>query len=247
VDARRLVFYEPNVLFDYGADTHHEALGVDNAGFSFHVYCLAASPGVPALARGRLQDLACSGQEQRVFGLAEKHCASSGAVPLLSEFGASDDLRSVGRVARLADRNMVSWQYWAYFNRDPCCERPEEGLVRDLDAPPTADNVKQDKLSLLARAYPRAVAGTPERFDFEPSSACFELTYSTAPVGGGRFTGELETEVFLPRIHYPAGYRAEVDGATVTSEGGANVLRLAALSGAGRVSLSVSPEPPQTG
>jgi endoglycosylceramidase len=191
-------------VFDYGAETHHAGLADDAAGLSFHNYCLAASPGTPHLP-GRLQDAVCARQEQRVFDQAEGHSRRTGAALLLSEFGASDDMRAVERAADLADRNMVSWQYWTYFGRDPCCERPEEGVVRDLSKPPIPENVKQEKLDVLTRPYPRAVAGTPLRYRFDRWGGLFELVYSLRPAAGGRPAAELQTEVLVPERHHPFG------------------------------------------
>ncbi len=241
VDRERLVFYEPNVLFDYGADTHHAALGDPAAGFSFHVYCLAASPGLPSL-KGRAQDVACRRQEQRVFRLAERHARRGGETLLLSEFGATDDVHNIGRVTDLADQQMVSWQYWAYWNRDPCCERPEEGLVRDLSQPPTEGNVKQDKLRALARPYPAAVAGTPERFGFDRTSARFELRYSARRADGGAFGPDSpETHLYVPPRHYPGGCAVDARGAEVVSEWGDPILRLRNDGSAKGVSVTLTP------
>src|SRR5206468_10218462 len=133
---------------------------------------------------GTVQDHVCARQEQRVFDLAERHSRRTGAALLLSEFGATDDLRKLSQSVELADRNMASWQYWAYFGRDPCCERPEEGLLRDVGDPPAGANVKQDKLDVLARPYPRAVAGTPLRWSFDRQERSFELAYVPRPPAG---------------------------------------------------------------
>jgi endoglycosylceramidase len=238
VDGRTLVFYEPNVVFDYGADTHHADLGDGAVGFSFHTYSLAASPGMPHLP-GRLQDLASRWQEQRVFDLAERHSRDVGVALLLSEFGATDDLRAVERAAALADRNMVSWQYWAYWNRDPCCERPEEGLIHDLSRPPATPNVKEEKLDVLARPYPRVIAGTPRHFGFDPDSGAFELAYSTRAADGRAFDDGLETEVLIPERQYGRGYLVGASGAEVVSEPNERVLRLVAKSGESSVAVRV--------
>jgi endoglycosylceramidase len=240
VDQRTLVFYEPNVLFDYGASTHHGALGDANTGFSFHVYCVAASPGLPRLP-GLVENRVCKKQEQRVFELAERQSRRTGDALLLSEFGATDDLRTLSRTADLADRNMMSWHYWAYYGRDPCCERPEEGVVHDLSRPPVAGNLKEGKLAVLERPYPRAVAGTPARFRFEPETRTFDLVYSTAAAGGGPLAEGLETEVYLPDRHYREGYEAKVEGARIVSDPGAGVLRLVASPRNGMVAARVSP------
>jgi endoglycosylceramidase len=250
VDEGRLVFYEPNVLFDYGSDTHHGDLRNAPAGLSFHAYCLAASPGMPAL-RGRVQDVACRAQEQRVFTLAERQSHRHGEGLLLSEFGATDDLGTIHRVAGLADRNMVSWQYWAYWNRDPSAERPYEGLLHRLSAPPEGANVKRDKLAALARPFPRAVAGTPTGFRFDPATRTLELSYSTAPPDGGGSeprkpgkageAGEAVTELFAGHLHYPRGYEVETTGATVTSGEGERIVRLEPLPGATEARVRLTP------
>lgn len=238
VDRERLVFYEPNVLFDYGADTHHEDLGDAAVGLSFHAYCVAASPGLPRLPAS-VQDPICARQEQRVFDLAERHSRRTDAALLLSEFGATDDLRKLEQTVALADRNMTSWQYWAYFGRDPCCERPEEGLVHDPAKPPDGANVKEAKLDVLARPYPRVVAGTPIRWGFDRITARFELEYAAAPTGGA-IEDDAETEIFVPLRHYRDGYDAAATGADVVSDPGEHLLRLAAVPGAERVRLSVA-------
>ena len=238
VDAERLVFYEPNVLFDYGADTHHEDLRDRAVGFSFHAYCMAASPGLPPLPVA-LQDRVCERQEQRVFDLAERHADRTGAALLLSEFGATDDLHKLAQTVGLADRNRASWQYWAYFGRDPCCERPEEGLVHDPAKPPAGANLKQDKLDVLARPYPRAVAGTPLGWTFEPGTLRFELEYLGVPPAGAALS-DRETEVFVPERHYPGGYEVTLAGAEVISDPGDRLLRLAAAPGSLRVSVKIA-------
>jgi endoglycosylceramidase len=235
LDSERIVFYEPNVLFDYGADTHHGDVGPGAAGLSFHAYCLAASPGLPAL-RGRLQDVACRAQEQRVFTLAERQSRRHGHALLLTEFGATDDVGTIKRMADLADTNMISWQYWAYWNRDPSAERPYEGLLHDLSRSPLPDNVKQDKLAALARPYPLAVAGKPSRFGFEPATGTFELAYATKPVAGGKPAEELESELFASPLHYPRGFEVEVAGAEICSDAGDPRVRLRAVEGAAEVS-----------
>ena len=239
VEPARLVFYEPNVLFDYGADTHHEDLGDPAVGLSFHAYCVAASPGMPRLP-ARVRDPICERQEQRVFDLAERHSRRTGAALLLSEFGATDDLRKLDQTVALADRNMASWQYWAYFGRDPCCERPEEGLVHDLGAPPDDANVKQDKLDVLARPYPRAVAGTPLGWSFDRAARRFELEYLTRSPAGRAFEPGAETEVFLPERHFPGKYEVDLEGGLVISAAGDRHLRLVADPGASRVRVRVS-------
>jgi endoglycosylceramidase len=127
---------------------------------------------------------------------------------------------------------MVSWQEWHYCDcADPTTSGPGvQSLVVDPAKPPRGDNVKRAKLAALARPYPRAVAGTPRSYGFDPQTKRFDLVYSTrAPAGeelGHRLPRSRLTEVFIPRIQYPDGYSVEVTGADLVSKPNARVLRL---------------------
>jgi endoglycosylceramidase len=177
-----------------------------------------------------------------VFANADKQAEETGDVPLLTEFGATDDLETLGRIVRLADAHMVGWQYWHYCGcDDPTTQGPGvQALVLDPKQPPHGENVKRQKLRLLARPYPRAVAGTPKEFGFDPDSGEFTLTYSAKAPGQATLRRGLDTEVFVPKINYPHGYAVEVKGAEVVSAPGARVLRLERDRGASEVTVTVT-------
>jgi endoglycosylceramidase len=175
---------------------------------------------------------------------ADRHSAATGDVPFLTEFGATDDLETIGRVVRLADTHMVSWQEWHYCDcADPTTSGPGvQSLVVDPHKPPSGDNVKRSKLAVLARPYPRAVAGTPQSYGFDPATKRFHLTYSSSTPSGGRLARSELTEVFLPRIQYPHGhYEVHVEGAEIVSDRRSKVLRLERDRGARSVALTVLP------
>jgi endoglycosylceramidase len=177
----------------------------------------------------------CETGEQRVFDNAETHSQSTGAALLMSEFGDLTDPVIIGRVANLADRNMVGWTYWSYL-------RGTGQIIRDPSQPPTSDNLHEDVLDVLVRPYPQAVAGTPERFGFDRDTRTFELVYATARAGGGSFPKPLQTEIRVPKRQYPRGYRANVIGGRVTSGQNADPLRVVAIPGATEVSLRLLPK-----
>ncbi len=235
VDPDTIVFYEPFAIsFNPGFGTKHGDVAVDHVGFSFHVYACPTVPGVPSSD-------ACRVTEQQVFTKAEAQSAAYGDTPLLTEFGATDDLGLLHRITELADANLVGWEYWAWWNRDPCCERPEEGIIDDPANPPTPDHLDQPKLDALVRPYPRAVAGTPLGWSWDRASRRFTLAYATAPVDGAVAPGAV-TEVWVPRRHFPDGYDVvDLHGAQVTSASDAERLELAALPGSTTVSLAVVP------
>lgn len=234
VEGRHIVFHEPHVLFNFGVETNLPDLG-RNLGFSFHDYCLTGLiAGTPPT---------CEGVEALAFDNADAYSERTGDSLILSEFGATQDIATLERIARYADEHMVSWQEWHYCGcDDPTTSGPGEiqALVKDPERPPRGANVFTAKLAALARPYPQLVAGTPKRWSFDPESRGFELTYSARRVSGsGRFRRGTSL-VFLPAIQYPRGYRVAVDGATVTSDRNAKRLLLRAKRGAARVELRVT-------
>jgi endoglycosylceramidase len=241
VDPQTLIFYEPLVTFDFGADSRHPDTGDAAAGFSFHVYCLPGALGGPGSGP------ACEPLEDLAFSNADEQSDETGDVPFLTEFGATDDPETVARIVRLADAHMVGWQWWHYCDcADPTTSGPGvQSLVIDPATPPRGDNVKREKLALLERPYPRAIAGTPRSYGFDPETRRFDLVYSTrAPAGAGlgsRLPRSELTEVYVPRIHYPDGYSVEVTGARAVSEPGARVLKLERRRRADSVTVVVTP------
>jgi endoglycosylceramidase len=231
-DPRRIVWYEPNLQFDLGAATGHGKLADPNAGFSFHNYCLAAAPGLPQLPfdpLGLCQNLG----ERLVFENARRHRERTGAALLLTEFGDTDDPAIVGRVADAADLYRVGFTAWAYIGS------PAQ-YVRDPARPPAGDNLRAAPLAALVRPYPRVVAGTPEWWRYDRARRRFGLGYRTT-LPDGRSAGVLTSELYVPRLHFPAGYRLAVTGARVVAGLGTQVVTLQNLPGAARVAVTVTP------
>ncbi len=242
-DPCRLICYEPNVAFNVGAPTHVSS-GDAQAVFSFHNYPIVENLGArvhlpqPPLAR------ADKFEAEVVFHNAEAQAARTGDALLLSEFGSTDDPEFLRRMAALADEHMVSWVEWAYCGcHDPTGANPPsvQALVYDPAKPPAGANVDEAKLRALTRAYPRAVAGTPLRWSFSSGTGHFELAYSTRPAGGGTLSPALPTEIVLPRLAYPAGYRVRVDGGRVVSADGSPVCEVIAEPGVAEVSVRITP------
>ena len=224
VDRRSLIWYEPNVLFNDGADTKVGDTGDPRAGFSFHDYCLTQGGTQSDPLRN------CDVFDDLVFQNAEDHVQDVGDTLLLTEFGATDDLDTMRQMVERADSFMVGWQHWHYCGcDDPTTSGPgdTQAIVIDPDEPPKGDNLKSEKLDVLSRPYPRRIAGTPRSFSFDSDAGVFELDYETRGPGGRRFGKNGVTKVFLPERQYPDGYAVEVEDARVLSEPGAEDLRLA--------------------
>jgi endoglycosylceramidase len=212
-DPATLIFYEPNVIFDFDAATHVPKLDDPRLGFSFHPYL--------QMAKG--------------LGMAEQHAVTTGVALFATEWGATTDVAAIRAGANLMDGAMMSWLYWAWANKTPF-DIPgmsgllpkgseNQGIVLDLGKPRLPGNVHEDRLAALARPFPRAVAGTPVRFGYDPAKRAFHLTWRPVAVGTPLAAGA-ETEIFVPSRAYPRGYEVTVTGATVTSAPDDGVLRL---------------------
>jgi len=224
-DQRHLIFYEPNLLFDFGANTTEGSSGDGDSGFSFHDYCLGAAPGLPAFP-----DLV--GACQRVgetlpIQNAEAHSASTGDALLMTEFGATDDPAIAGRVADAADQSRIGWDFWAYINEYDGTQYPSQNILLDMHKPPTPDNLNQPLLNALERAYPQVTAGTPLSYSFDPATRRFEYSYSTRAPDGRSFAGSAQpTEIFVPARYFGPGYGVALSGAEVSGGLGTSLLRL---------------------
>ncbi len=235
-DRGHLVFYEPQVLFNFDSDTNIPRLKPKRLGFSFHDYCF------PGLVAGAPTN--CGDADARVFDNADAHAATAKTALLLSEFGATADIPTLERITGLADLHMVSWQEWQYCGcEDPTTSGPGDiqALVKDPAKPPRGANVFHDKLRALARPYPQAIAGTPVSFSFDPDTRRFQLLYRTGRAAGhGRFRGGL-SEVFVPAVQYPRGYRVRVRGAALRRASGGRRLVLIGRPSARRIRLRIAP------
>jgi endoglycosylceramidase len=262
-ERQKLVWYEPNVLFNFGADSSVSGLGDKAAGFSFHIYC---TPGL-AVPPYNLQS--CEDQGEHVFQNADKHAQTTGDALMVTEFGATDDLSTIRSNVAQADRHMVSWQYWHYCE---CADPTTSGsgvqaVVVDPSQPPTGANVKQAKLDVLSEPYPQVVAGTPASYGFDPATGTFRLTYSTRGPAGKEYalpvrkrrhraaaakkrpkkrrgTKSIQTQIFVGGDHYPGGYVASVNGGGIASKPGAAVLKVVACPGRRDVAVTVRPAGP---
>jgi endoglycosylceramidase len=251
VEDQKIIWYEPNVLFNFGADTNIPALGDRAAGLSFHFYC---SPG---LATPPYNLASCDEQDDHVLANADKRAQATGDALMLSEFGATDDLATIRSNVKLADRHMVSWQYWHYCEcRDPTTTGTgTQAIVVDPSQPPSGANVKQAKLDVLAEPYPQVVAGTPTSFGFDDGTRRFTLAYSTKGPTGKNFARRVkhlkskakarkkakfrQTQIFLGQDRYPGGYSASVNGGGIASKPRAGLLRVIACPGRRKVSVTV--------
>ncbi len=92
----------------------------------------------------------------------------------------------------------------------------------------------------LVRAYPEAVAGTPETARLDARRVLTVDYRPVAPDGAAPAAGAI-TAISVPGAAYPGGYQSRVSGGRVTSAAGAGLVCVVALPGASRVEIQISP------
>ena len=155
-------------------DTFYEPVpGEHQLGFSWHNYCpdvFFESQGVPG---GDVENCGEFSRNRNRHALDQARPMH--AVPMMSEWGATDNLRAIEIDAAVADEHLMGWTHWAYkFWNDPTTADGAQGLFRD-DA--DLSSVKRAKLRRLVRTYAQATAGTPLKMRFDPGTGDFLFRY----------------------------------------------------------------------
>lgn len=239
VDPYNIVWIEPQVLFEFGAQSHLGKRPIidDQIGFSWHNYCIAA----PVRQAREMKDSTCARLEQRVKENAKVVVLRQQWASLLTEFGASDDLADTRRVTELADQGMVGWMYWSYKDwGDPTTQGQGSGAQSMFRIDAELSSVKKAKLAILQRPYPQAIAGVPQFYGFDEDNGVFTMRYSTTLASGRAAPKGLQTSIHVPALHYPNGYQVSVQGGHVMSPGGAKTLLIEADKGAPYVGVRIS-------
>jgi endoglycosylceramidase len=250
-DPGHLVFYEAPVLTDFGAPETvgiAEPLPFGRLVLSFHDY--GGAPGGSSFA---CTQPTCLAQEQETMSLFANERAATrtdqngGPAWLLTEFGAERYVPDIANVVGLADRNLLSWIYWAAFQLHDPTGGPDEGLLDELTRRPD-----RPRAAVLARTYPLATAGIPMTQSFDAATGKFTFAYRADQ------SVHAPTEIMVPiAYHYPYGYSVTVRGARVSSRPGAQLLTVVNDPGASTVTVTIvarsrsrkaaRPRPPRNG
>uniref|UniRef100_UPI0004655369 cellulase family glycosylhydrolase n=1 Tax=Mycobacterium sp. UM_WGJ TaxID=1370120 RepID=UPI0004655369 len=233
VDPNKTVFFGPSTLeASLPVQNHLGTVDDDNTAFSFHHYCM-----VNAI----FADLSfgCDWNADAVFGYAYDYAQEHNMPAFLSEFGATNNLPTIGASLDAANRYLFGWTEWAYTGKDITSTSPEDqALVYDTNLPPVGDNVNWDKLDLLAQPYPQAISGVPTSLSFTNGEFNFSYTTDRAD-GSGTFGAGSETSIAVPANHYPNGYAVTVTGGTVTSAPNAPILTIGADGDASTITVKL--------
>ncbi|MCX7706990.1 MAG: cellulase family glycosylhydrolase [Anaerolineae bacterium] len=163
----------------------------------------------------------------------------AGMPVLLGEFGIPFDLnekeayrtgdfsvqiRALDRSFRAVEDNLLSCTLWNYTadNTDACGDgwNGEDFSIfsRDQQDNPSDINSGGRALRAAVRPYPRAVAGEPLRMAFDLRRRVFEFEFRHDPQVAA------PTEIFVPVLQYPEGYRVEVSDGTFEKDSARQVL-----------------------
>lgn len=189
VDEDKWLFYEPQSLaVNFGMPSRLPPINDAREGekrlvYAPHMYPFGLHEGIPynLVDKQQMRDW----NRHRVVEL------NAHQVPLLvGEFGGSDHTKGfrdfIDDATGMYDQMGASWAYWS---NDP-------GSWGLLDG----EGNETPKVNHLVRVYPRAIAGEPIAFRYEPKTRLFHLQFkSKVGVSGG-------TEIFVPERHYPQGF-----------------------------------------
>lgn len=255
VDDEKIIFFE-GLTIDYWQSGFTQGPGGpaynDRQALAYHIYCPLQDPSAA-------KEVVCEAINDGFLAMRRKDASRMGVAMLMTEFGAAEDttadIFALEQTAALADKFQQSWMYWQmkYFEDLTTCTPLGESLY-DSDG-----EVCQNKLAVLSRTYPQAVAGTLHNYAFNSHTAAFTMSYTPlADLPSGRDGSEASTsEVYFNReLFYPHGVKVEITGAasSVLSvqcpsllDRGSDVLRLVqteSLSGDaandGQVTVTVS-------
>jgi len=208
-DPDNLVWWEPQ-QFAGGQplDTFFTAVdGERNLGLSWHNYCpdvFLTSQGIPG---GDVENCVEFSRERNRHALDQARRMR--AAPMMSEWGATDDVRAIEIDAQVADEHLMGWTHWAYKRwNDPTTADDAQGLFRD-DA--DLRTVKRAKLRRLVRTYPQATAGIPKALSFDARTGAFRYRYRPRRGLGA------PTRIFVSPLHHPDGWRFRVRNGRVVA------------------------------
>ncbi|MDI2126637.1 cellulase family glycosylhydrolase [Yinghuangia seranimata] len=191
VDRDSWVFVEPTVIVGLGVPTSLGTIDDPHAGYAPHFYETAMESGA---------DYDPSGP------FIPNYVAAIGAYPaqhrmpvIVGEWGGNPTTPNAGRFINDMTAAMNgfadgwTWWQWCRGNGGYCNLNPAGEWRPNTD--------------LLAQPYARAVAGNPLSTGYDPATHTFKLTYTTTESADG------PTEITVPRVAYPGGFRVSVDGA----------------------------------
>jgi endoglycosylceramidase len=223
VDPTTPIFYEPDILSEFGVSTKVGTVDAAHTVYAYHNYVL----------------------DSVVANEAQLYSRKIGIPSFVTELGASASSSVITPAVNASDANLSGWTDWTYSGVGDITSggsTRSESLVYDPSQPPVGDNVNTTALALLTEPFPQTVSGTPIAFSY--NSGKFEFSYSTEKAdGSGRFAAGAQTAISVPAVQFANGYQATVTGGHVVSAPNAPILMVVSDDGAETVNVTVTAAP----
>ena len=226
-DPETLIFLETEAGNSLPPWRAEDAAGVAYAPHWYDGYILMTGRFSPLLAGDAhtRKPVFLPGPIRRSFAsqLARLKRGGGGAPVLLGEFGIPFDLTgdrvgALDRSFRAIEDNLLSCTLWNYTpdnthaHGDGWNGEDLSIFSRDEQADPGDIHSGGRALRAAVRPYPRATAGEPLRIAFDLHRRIFDFEFRHDP----QVTAP--TEIFVPEIQYPGGYRVDVSDGTFDRE-----------------------------
>ncbi|MBN1880915.1 MAG: cellulase family glycosylhydrolase [Deltaproteobacteria bacterium] len=135
--------------------------------------------------------------------------------------------------------NATLWNYTASNSNDLTIGdgwNQEDLSVYSRDQKDNPDDINSGGRALegFVRPYPQYVQGTPKKIEFRRKMGLFTLVFDADP------KIDAPTEIFVPNIQYPNGFRVEAGGLFVEEERAHQLVRIRAAE-PGEVTVKISP------
>eukprot|EP00930_Biecheleria_cincta_P034386 TRINITY_DN23774_c0_g1_i1.p1 TRINITY_DN23774_c0_g1~~TRINITY_DN23774_c0_g1_i1.p1 ORF type:complete len:489 (+),score=85.84 TRINITY_DN23774_c0_g1_i1:60-1526(+) len=190
---------------------------LEGAGMAYHVYCLTGTDGDGPTTWYAKQ--LCHFNDGNQLKQRESDLKRLKTAGFVTEFGAvAPSITGIAEVEFVLDhfdavQPPSSWAYWDYGEL-------------------TRDKSKADKyLTVVARAYPRAVAGRISSMSFDSTNSTFKMQYEAFADG--------VTEIFLPlQRRYPHGYTVSTSPSVAVETTSDGIQLRAQTRGAVRVEIA---------
>ncbi|MGB3896615.1 MAG: cellulase family glycosylhydrolase, partial [Mycolicibacter sinensis] len=218
VDPHTPVYFEPNTLTgNLPLPTHLGTVDDPNTVYAFHDYCTSTAIfGDTAFG--------CGLWELIIQGDAASYAAKHNIPAMITEFGNTGNIQSITDTLDEANKRGFGWLFWEY------------GTARANSGDPDDNGLSSGVMATLAQAYPQVVSGTPGSWSV--TDGVLQFSYSTEMAdGSGSFAAGSHTTIWVPDNNY----QVTVTGGHVVSPAGAQQLVIASDSGAGTVTVTVTP------
>jgi len=161
--------------------------------FSYHIYCGATQGKVT-----------CDSVEVLIEDKYQYWIKEKGYAAFMTEYGAiengTESIKKIGYLMDLADQQIQSWSYWQFkYFGDITTANSQESFYN-------GDGVlESNKVKMLTRTYPRAVAGNITKTYFDRSTGEYTLTFAPSARSNGI------SELYASSLWYPDGVNIKVD------------------------------------